>query len=94
MSIDFWLKEVKERCEKATKGPWNFSTDLGNRKSGYRFDSKDDVIFISNSRTDLPRAIRLIEKYREALEIIYTSSELSLYFDDEERELLNYTGEE
>ena len=77
------LAEIRERAEKATRGPWKwnnrgelFSEDgrvIYYDKSEYNFPiavSYYDEEFIAHAREDIPKLLAEIERYREVLEEI------------------------
>ena len=75
-----WLRDAQERCRAATKGPWKHwqVTDSNGvwlwhkvaRLAGVIQPTLEaDAVFIAHSRTDLPRALRLLAQAAEALEI-------------------------
>lgn len=73
MSESDWRKEARARCEAATKGPW-FNRQGGYNKTGipkiYSDPEKDSYVahatsngdFIAHARTDLPRALDLLDE--------------------------------
>lgn len=79
-----WLEEAKKRCEEATQGPWEMFRSgficreedgsciccpgCSNCSGNDAEVSKPDMDFIANARTDLPRALELLERARELIE--------------------------
>jgi len=68
------LEEIRERCEKATLGPWLIKHQSGSlwavkSKSSVRavcYCTEDDARFIANSREDIPYLLDLLaERDRE-----------------------------
>ena len=69
MTLDSRLKEIKERCEAATEGPWNAVTDDDKRfwiesESGENWDNFNEptVYFIAHARTDVPMLLEMVDK--------------------------------
>lgn len=68
-----WMKEVRERCEKATSGPWGADCEPwpGNQNLQYWINthddglacavSKDDAKFIACAREDIPKLLEEVE---------------------------------
>lgn len=80
MLSDERIREIKERCEKATKGPWKHTNinsvhgpkslvcqdyDAEDEKEEERQDN--DFRFIAHARTDIPDLIAEIERMRGEL---------------------------
>lgn len=92
--LDAWIKEVRERCERAIGPHWYLTNDGARgfnrseisekwgskshskysiRQSDHRavaisFGSLENAEFIADSRTDLPRALEIIEELREKIQ--------------------------
>lgn len=110
MTPDQWLKEVKERCEKAIKGPWTIyppQHDHDYITVRSKFDEvcavtinglpELDAEFIASARQDLPRAIRLIEKYRTVLQEMAVDKydgNAEGFYGTKAQAALDYTGDE
>lgn len=60
MTIEQKLEEMKRLVDAASIGPWTCREELGDPRWA-------DANFIAASRTFIPAAIELIERYREAL---------------------------
>lgn len=78
--IEKELKEIEDRCNKATNGPWKSMIERRDHSSGYSFimtggediyisnplfDNNQD--FIANPKQDMPRLIVEIRKLKKEL---------------------------
>ncbi len=64
--LEKYLKSVKERCEKATEGPWvlndrNNVIQNSNKAEVAESYYTNDADFIATSRTDVQRLLDIIE---------------------------------
>ena len=72
-----WLREIRDRADKATKGPWDVVWEDG---EAYVFRNRnwdrswvasaatsDDTAFIAHARTDVPRLIEMVAEMAERL---------------------------
>ena len=71
------LAEIKERCEKATPGPWkvvegkSFGVQSENKNIASCFRTENEQ-FIAHSRTDIPELIAEVERLKaENRKIVY-----------------------
>lgn len=64
------LNEIRERCEKATEGPWNVTGESALTAPGYKefAPSDEDLDFIANSRTDIPALLAHIAEQDSRIE--------------------------
>ena len=75
------LKEIRERAEKATPGPWRWADDklhapqevlmealLCNWEDAYVDVGKADAAFIATARSDIPALLDTVEDLRELLQ--------------------------
>jgi hypothetical protein len=70
------LKDIADRCDRATKGPWISFIEGRDHESGSDFirtptgdiellgGTKADQDFISHSRTDIPKLLEEIKRLR------------------------------
>jgi len=70
MTLDKTLKEIKERCDAATEGPWFTGFNLVTVPEGDICFVKDDVFlggyknnrdFIAHARTNVPMLLEMVE---------------------------------
>lgn len=71
------IKEIAERAEKATAGPWNYQWDVhGNgwnthhvvdslKSPLFELPEKSDAEFVSHARTDIPALLTMIEELEQ-----------------------------
>lgn len=76
MLTDKDLKDISDRCNKATNGPWKSFIEGRDHESGSDFiqtpdgdieligGTRDDQEFIAYSRTDIPKLIEEIKRLR------------------------------
>lgn len=71
------LQEIKERCEKATPGPWGLDTWKNNLMVIATANCKivvasrmqiRDAEFIAHAREDIPKLLREIEELKKQIE--------------------------
>lgn len=79
MGLEQRLKEIKERCDAATEGPWaneGFRRIDAPNQAIYICNSQQkltlgmcqtDVVFTSYARTDIPMLLEMVEAYRKFL---------------------------
>lgn len=80
MMKDTEIKQIKDRCERATKGPWISFVEGRDHTSGSSFirtacddieltgASADDQDFIAHARQDIPALIEEICRLRKILD--------------------------
>lgn len=80
MMKDTEIKQIQERCERATKGPWISFVEGRDHTSGSSFirtagndieltgASADDQDFIAHARQDIPALIKEICRLRKILD--------------------------
>ena len=80
MMKDTEIKQIQERCERATKGPWISFVEGRDHTSGCSFirtagddieltgASADDQDFIAHARQDIPALIKEICRLRKILD--------------------------
>lgn len=73
MSLEDKLKEIKNRCEAATEGPWEpaYKTVISRNHRHLEFDipdSESDAQFIAHARTDLPMLLEMVETIMDLIE--------------------------
>lgn len=56
--LETYLKEVKERCEATTEGPWMSKAWQEDRK--YYEQEEKDLDFKAHARTDVPRLLDML----------------------------------
>lgn len=80
MNIEQKLKEIKERCEAATEGPWNPIDEQRDievfhhvvkrmrNDNGWTYVAGEtglkDTLFISHARTDVPMLLEMVERLK------------------------------
>ena len=76
MLTDTELKDISDRCQKATSGPWKSFIEGRDHESGSDFirtpdgdieliaGTREDQDFIAHSRTDIPKLIEEIKRLR------------------------------
>lgn len=73
MNLSDWLKEVRARIEAATPGPWQAKESMYKNRVAVingPTDYMTDAEFIAHSRTDLPRALDIIENQARQIEVM------------------------
>ena len=82
MTLEAKLKEIKDRCDAATEGPWIFypedETDHWQLSDyQYTFFKQDDSgvpitkpegDFIAHARTDVPMLLEMVEKFMDIVD--------------------------
>lgn len=69
MSTQERLSQIRERCERATSGPWKRELVYFEASGISRENIKDDAEFIARAREDVPFLLDLCDKQARALEI-------------------------
>ncbi len=64
--LETYLKEVKERCERATEGPWSVD-EWDQIKNVGIITGKNNSPFIAHARTDVPRLLEMVGLLHEIL---------------------------
>lgn len=82
------LAQIRERVEKATKGPWETSTSGDGIKAGkyhigviskphyfpYGLGTKEDATFIAHAREDIPKLLAEVERLKSVVSEIITDN--------------------
>lgn len=79
MNILSFIKEVRARIEAATPGPWEYSANgmmdnpsvvINGHSKIDVFTSDADTMFVAEARTDLPRALDIIENQARQIKLL------------------------
>ena len=83
------LKAIRERCEKATLGPWRWADDklhapqevlmealLCNWEDAYVDVGKADAAFIATARSDIPALLDTVDELRRLLRRAWSAGAL------------------
>ncbi len=81
MTLDLYLKVIRERAEKATPGPWEQFQSLKGPAIALGKGYLDilahvyvDAEFIAHSREDIPRLLAALEKCREQRDVFFNAN--------------------
>jgi len=91
MSESDRIKQIRERCEKASEGPWTGKIwkrkefDGSNTWGSFECNRQEDYEFLEHSRSDIPFLLSLLEKseaenkrLKDKLTLIWDYCELGL----------------